>query len=105
MKKNLITAVGLISLVVLSYVGIAQLGGNKNVAKDPDPMDVEQHAMDVEQQEDETMSETTNKSTAEKANNGVVTTDSGLQYKIEKEGTGDKPITGQKVYRALHWLD
>ena len=36
MKKNIITAVGLISLVVLSYVGIAQLSSKKRYVHEPE---------------------------------------------------------------------
>ena len=96
MKKNLITAVGLVSLVVLSYVGIAQLGGNGKVVKESD-------AMDIEQPEDETMSEA---SQCETGSDGLVTCKSGLQYKIEKAGNGNCPEKGQKV--TVHytgWLD
>ncbi len=97
MKKNIITAVGLVSLVVLSYVGIAQLGGgSKKAITEPDPMD-------LEQEEDLPTAETEKK---EQPKPEVVTLPSGLKYIIEEQGKGETPVHGQKV--TVHytgWLD
>ncbi len=83
MKKRIITAVGLVSVLALSYVGIAQLGsGHKN-----DVQDAKQ--------------ETKEKGMPE------ITLPSGLKYRIINHGTGETtPSPGQTV--TVHytgWLD
>ncbi len=84
MKKGIITALGLVSLLVLSYVGIAQLGSvKKDIVKD----------LEEESKEEETMPE--------------ITLPSGLRYRIDNHGTGEEsPKPGQTV--TVHytgWLD
>jgi len=92
MKKNLITAAGLLSLLVLSYVGIAQFRP-KNA-----------HPQKEQAQTDKETAQATNK-------NGeampLMTLDSGLQYRILNHGNGETtPKPGQTV--TVHydgWLD
>ncbi len=80
MKKNLITIVGFAALLVLTYVGIAQLQSVKHDAT---------------------------KSEKESGVNEVVTMPSGLKYTIEKHGTSTtSPKPGQTV--SVHytgWLN
>jgi peptidylprolyl isomerase len=83
MKKSIITALGLVSLLVLSYVGIAQLGSvKKDIAKELEEEATEEESMEI-------------------------TSPSGLRYRIESHGTGDtSPTPGQTV--TVHytgWLD
>lgn len=95
MKKNIITAVGLISLVVLSYVGIAQLSSTKKeIAHEPEAIEEEIDDVNVTQEKkEEKMPE--------------ISLPSGLKYIVEKHGTGEKtPTPGQVV--TVHytgWLD
>lgn len=75
MKKNLITLVGLAALLVLTYVGIAQLKPGK-------------HDMAVSTKKESSVDEFT----------GFTTKPSGLQYKIENHGTSQtSPKPGQAV--------
>lgn len=82
MKKNLITIVGFAALLVLTYVGIAQL----NSVKSNTVNSVEKKEPAVDE---------------------MTTLPSGLQYKIEKHGTNNtSPKPGQTV--AVHytgWLN
>lgn len=82
MKKNLITIVGFAALLVLTYVGIAQLNSIKPSSVNP----VEKKEPVVDE---------------------MITLASGLQYKIEKHGTSNtSPKPGQTV--AVHytgWLN
>lgn len=91
MKKNIITAVGLVSLVILSYVGIAQINTpHQKINQEPEPMDVESEPMEIEEEQ---MAE--------------ITLPSGLKYKIIKHGSGENtPVPGQVVkVHYTGWLD
>ena len=96
MKKNVVTAIGLISLVVLTVVGIAQLGSTKkDLTGGETSADAKKEATGPSyyDQKGERMS--------------VTELPSGLKYSIEKEGTGEATAQpGQAV--TVHytgWLD
>ncbi len=96
MKKNIITAVGLISLVVLSYVGIAQLSlTKKEISNEPEPMEIEQ------EEELQSSGEKKGESMPE------MTLPSGLKYTIEKHGTGETTAVPGQVIEVHYtgWLD
>ena len=101
MKKNIITAFGLVSLVVLSYVGIAQLKSKDDVVHEPD-------AMEIEQEDDLAAhpAESIKSEPSKDEKSDYVLLDSGLKYKITKEGMGYTPILGQTVHvHYSGWLD
>jgi FKBP-type peptidyl-prolyl cis-trans isomerase len=85
MKKNLVIGSALVSLLVLSYVGIAQLNSTKKEFKQ------------TQESEEESM---------EKESRDFVTTPSGLKYIVLKEGEGEPAKKGQMVKaRYTGWLD
>lgn len=89
MKKNIITAVGLISLVVLSYVGIAQLKTpRKEIPREPE-------TTELDEGDDSTVaSDAKGEPVFEKL-------PSGIEYRIIKSGNGPSPVAGQMV--SVHY--
>jgi FKBP-type peptidyl-prolyl cis-trans isomerase len=54
-----------------------------------------------------TVESNSNSNSAESVEDDFITTESGLQYKVVKEGTGAIPLPGQTVkahYRMVEWL-